>query len=672
MTGPDPLIGTLFDGRYQILKRLGAGGMATVYLAQDQELGRQVAIKILNTKHASDEQFVERFRREASSAASLNHPNIVAIYDRGEAEGTYYIAMEVIQGRSLKELLLTRGASPLAVAIAYTRQILAALRFAHRHGIVHRDIKPHNIIVDDEGRVKVTDFGIAHAGTSQMTEVGSIIGTAQYLSPEQARGTPVDARSDLYSVGIVLYELLTGDVPFSGDTPVEIAMRHLSTIPEPPSSKRAEVSPELDAVVLRALAKDPDDRYQSADEMDADLARIAVGLGVSEETAEAATAVLAGAGIAAPTLITKAPTRATPSPPPRAPTRVIPGPGYYDVPPTPPPRQRTIWPWLIVLALLIAAGIGSYVVYQQIRKSTGETQAVEIPYVVGLRQRLAVGKITSAGLTPKIMGRQPSQTQPKGFVTRQSPEAGNRDLSGNTVQIWISAGKPKIKIPADVIGMKAIDALQALTNLGLRATTKNVTSDKPVQTVIGTKPVPGTAVTQGGDVVIIVSKGPKPVPLPDVRGLAYDEAKARLAAQGFTNVQQSDIQSDQPIGVVISELPQQGTMQTPDVSITLVVSKGPGKVDVPDVVNMALIDAESTLRSAQLQWRIGYRNTSDQTQDNIVVEQHPAGGQVPPGTPIRLVVWRFVSVPTTSTTTPTVTTTTVDTTTVDTTTVTTP
>ncbi|MGZ4411629.1 MAG: Stk1 family PASTA domain-containing Ser/Thr kinase [Gaiellaceae bacterium] len=666
MTGPDPLIGTLFDGRYQILRRLGAGGMATVYLAEDQDLGRQVAIKILNSKHASDEQFVERFRREASSAAGLNHPNIVAIYDRGEAEGTYYIAMEVIQGRSLKELLLTRGASPIPIAIAYTRQILAALRFAHRHGIVHRDIKPHNIIVDDEGRVKVTDFGIAHAGTSQMTEVGSIIGTAQYLSPEQARGTPVDARSDIYSVGIVLYELLTGDVPFSGDTPVEIAMRHLSTIPEPPSSRRPEVTGELDAVVLRALAKDPEDRYQSAEEMDADLARVAIGLGVSEETAEAATAVLAGAGIAAPTLITRAPAQVTSNLPPRAPTRVVvPGPGYYDVPP-PPRRQRTIWPWLIVLALLIAAGIGSYIVYQQIRQTTGETQAVEVPYVVGLRKRLAIRKITGAGLTPKLMGRQPSQTQPKGFVTRQSPDAGNRDLSGNTVQYWVSAGKPKIPIPVDVIGKQAVQALQELVNLGLVPTTKAVNSAKPSQTVIGTKPAPGTAVPQGGPVVILVSKGPKPVQLPDVRGQSYDQARSELATRGFTSVQRSDVQSEQPVGTVISQLPSQGTTQPPETVITLVVSKGPGRVQVPDVVNMTLADAEAALQQGRLTWSIRYQQTSDQTQDNLVTGQHPQRGtQVPIGTSITLIVFQYVNIPTTTATTSTTPTTdtTVDTTT---------
>ena len=266
------------------MRKLGAGGMANVYLAEDQELGRRVAIKILNDRHANDDQFVERFRREAKNAAALSHPNIVSIYDRGEAEGTYYIAMEYVDGRSLKELIVSRGPAPLTVAIEYARQILSALRFAHRHGIVHRDIKPHNALVDAEGRVKVTDFGIARAGTSQMTEAGSIVGTAQYLSPEQARGTNVDQRSDLYSLGIVLYELLTGSVPFNGDTPVEIAMKHLSTMSEPPSARRSDVPRDLDLIVMRALAKDPDDRYQNAEEMDADLERVLRGSAVSPVT----------------------------------------------------------------------------------------------------------------------------------------------------------------------------------------------------------------------------------------------------------------------------------------------------------------------------------------------------------------------------------------------------
>ena len=259
---------------------------------RDQELGRSVAIKILNDRHANDDQFVERFRREAKNAAGLSHPNIVSIYDRGEAEGTYYIAMEFLDGRSLKELIVSRGPAPVPVAIDYARKILDALRFAHRNGIVHRDIKPHNVIVDAEGRIKVTDFGIARAGASQMTEVGSIIGTAQYLSPEQAKGAPVDQTLDLYSVGIVLYELLTGKVPFTGDMPVEIAMKHISAVPEPPSTLRPDIPEDLDLVVLRALGKTPEERYPSAEEMDKDLARVAQGVAVSRETEEAATQIL--------------------------------------------------------------------------------------------------------------------------------------------------------------------------------------------------------------------------------------------------------------------------------------------------------------------------------------------------------------------------------------------
>src|SRR5579885_1098578 len=295
MATADTLIDRTFDKRYVIKRKLGSGGMADVYLAEDQELGRRVALKLLNERHAADEQFVERFRREAQSAAGLNHPNIVSIFDRGLAEGTYYIAMEYLDGRTLKELLVRNGPTPIPIAVDYARQILGALAFAHRNGIVHRDIKPHNIVVGRDGRLKVTDFGIARSGASQMTEAGSIVGTAQYLSPEQARGAPVDPRSDLYSLGIVLYEMLTGKVPFTGDTPVEIAMKHLSQVPSPPSKLRPQVPHDLDAVVMRAIAKDPERRYGSAEEMEADLARVARGVAVSRETEDAMTQVLAGA-----------------------------------------------------------------------------------------------------------------------------------------------------------------------------------------------------------------------------------------------------------------------------------------------------------------------------------------------------------------------------------------
>jgi serine/threonine-protein kinase len=382
----DPLLNRIFDSRYLIQRKLGAGGMADVYLAEDQELGRRVALKMLNDRHAGDEQFVERFRREAQSAAGLNHPNIVSIFDRRQAEGTYYIAMEFLDGRTLKELLIKNGPTPIAIAIDYARQILSALSFAHRHGIVHRDIKPHNIVVNPDGRLKVTDFGIARSGASQMTEAGSIVGTAQYLSPEQARGAPVDPRSDLYSLGIVMYEMLTGRVPFTGDAPVEIAMKHLSAVPDPPSKTREEVPHDLDAVVMRALAKDPDHRYASAEEMDADLARVARGLAVSRKTEEAMTQVLAGAGAtavsSAQTMVARPRVVTPPAPPAYRPQSTS-----YEY--REPPRRRSVWPWLLGLLALVIAGGAGYLLYDRIQEQLADTQPIAVTDVGLLQKDLA-------------------------------------------------------------------------------------------------------------------------------------------------------------------------------------------------------------------------------------------------------------------------------------------
>ncbi|MDQ4041247.1 MAG: protein kinase, partial [Actinomycetota bacterium] len=262
---------TVVDQRYSIVRRIGSGGMADVYCAQDLQLGRKVALKLLYRRFAEDEEFVERFKREASSAAGLQHPHVVGVYDRGEWDGTYYIAMEYLEGRSLKQILQEEGPLAPERAVDVVLQILQAARFAHQRGIVHRDIKPHNVILDDEGRAKVTDFGIARAGASDMTETGSIMGTAQYLSPEQAQGHAVGPRSDLYAIGIVLYELLCGRVPFDGDSPVTIALKQVSELPIPPSAYNPVIPPELDAIVLHALEKEPERRFANADEFAAAL-----------------------------------------------------------------------------------------------------------------------------------------------------------------------------------------------------------------------------------------------------------------------------------------------------------------------------------------------------------------------------------------------------------------
>jgi len=645
MAVTDQLINTIFDGRYRILRKLGSGGMANVYLAEDQELGRRIAIKILDDRHAADEQFVERFRREAKNAAGLSHPNVVSIYDRGEAEGTYYIAMEFLDGRSLKELIVSRGPAPISIAIDYARQILAGLRFAHRHGIVHRDIKPHNVIVDAEGRAKVTDFGIARAGASQMTEAGSIIGAAQYLSPEQARGTQVDQTSDLYSLGIVLYELLTGTVPFTGDTPVEIAMKHLSAVPEPPSAKRPEVPHDLDLVVLRALAKDPADRYQSAEDMDADLERVARGLRVAPETEEAATTVLRGAdlGAVAPTTIARAPTAVTQA---RAPVGPPP-PVYYDY--DEPPRRRAIWPWLLAILLVAAAAIAGVYVYQQIQNELNATKPVGVPYVVRLRELNAVETIRNGGLSvdPQHIHRTPSTEQPIGFVYKQDPQQGDRVGKGSFVEIWVSTGKPKTTVP-DVRNQSQADAVAALVSAHLRPDVHEVNSNKPPNTVIAQDPKPGAKVDENTKVRINVSSGPKPIGVPNVVGSTYESAASILQGQGFA-VARKDVESDKPADTVIAQDPAANSFVPPGSKITLTVSKGPKTRAVPNVEQSDADSARSTLEAAGFKVRIVEQDTQDPSLDNIVISQDPAAGtQAKPGTTVTLTVGRFVETTTTT------------------------
>jgi serine/threonine-protein kinase len=635
MSFTDAHTGTLFDGRYKIVKKIGAGGMADVYLAEDQELGRQVAIKILNDRHAGDEQFVERFRREAQNAAGLNHPNIVSIYDRGEAEGTYYIAMEFLDGRSLKELIVARGPSPIPVAIGYARQVLAALRFSHRNGIVHRDIKPHNVIVDAEGRIKVTDFGIARAGAaSQMTEAGSIIGTAQYLSPEQARGAPVDQTSDLYSVGVLLYELLTGTVPFTGDTPVEIAMKHLSQVPEPPSAKRPEVPADLDAVVLRALAKDPHDRYASAEEMDADLARIAKGLAISDETHDAATQVLSGAGLmsAAPTTISRAPTMVTRPGAPPPPVSQVP---YYDYDEPPP---RSIWPWLFVAGLAVAFVVIAALLYRQYEKTTS-TQ-VAVPLVSGLRRVNAEQKIRDKGLLPHVY-QEADATVARGIVIRQDPDAGNHIPKGNTVDIYVSTGPVQVDVP-NVIGQNQAAAITALAAAKLMPDVHEVPSSKDPGIVVAQDPSSGKR-PEGATVRINVSKGPAQVRVPDERGRPYDAGAADLQNNGFKVVRE-DVDSTQPADTVVSQSPSGGSMAAKGATITLRVAKAPATTTVPDVVGQSEGDAKAMLKAAGFKVKVVQQDTSDPSQDGHVQSQDPgAQSEAAPKSTVTITVGRFVA-----------------------------
>ena len=468
-----------------------------------------------------------------------------------------------------------------------------------------------------------------------MTEAGSIIGTAQYLSPEQARGAPVDQSSDLYSTGIVLYELLTGSVPFTGDTPVEIAMKHLSQPPEPPSAQRPDVPRDLDYVVLRALAKDSAERYRNADEMDSDLERIARGIGVSAETAEAATSVLSRTEVTdALTTVRPAGAAATAA---TAATAYTPGRYYeYDAP----PRRRTIWPWLLALLLIAGGLVGGYFVYDRIQEQLSATAQVTVPDVVGLEEELAVEQIRERGLEPNVR-RLPDSEVARGVVVSQDPEPPVRMERGNFVTIIVSSGKPKVQVP-NVVDRSRDEAVAMLTELNLRPRVVEVNSAKEVNTVTGQAPRAGETVVEGTQVRINVSKGPRPVEVPNVIGQAYESAESQLQGVGFT-VTREDVEADAPENTVVAQSPGAGETAARGSNVTVQVSTGPSTTSVPDVTSQDEQSARQVLRESGFRSQVQRQDTTDPTLDGVVLSQDPEGGtEVEPDTVVTLFVGRFV------------------------------
>jgi serine/threonine-protein kinase len=611
---------SLFDGRYRFVRTVGQGGMATVWLAEDETLGRKVALKVLAERYAEDESFIERFRREAQAAAGLNHPNIVAIYDRGEAEGTYYIAMEYLPGPTLKDVIEREGPLDPDRAIGYTQQVLQALGFAHRHGVVHRDIKPHNIIVNDD-RLKVTDFGIARAGASQMTEVGSIIGTAQYLSPEQARGQQVRPPADLYSLGVVLYEMLTGKVPFEGDSAVAIAMKQVSEPPPRPRSLNPRIPESLEQVVLRSLAKDPGLRYQSADEMTADLDRARRGVRPSAETQQV-TQVL-GAAAAATKIV-----------PPASQTRVWDAPavderGARRPPQSPQPQRRPVWPWALVLLLLCAAAAIAAIALLGTGSLGGSSgpptpTTASVPNVVGLTYDKAAARLAALQLIPHrqlVRSHKPLNVVVPGGV---APAVGQTVPLHSTVYLKVSKGLDLVPV-ASVVGQMLPAATQTLSGQNFSVTPSYVDSLQPANTVVGQRPL-GTA-PRNGTIVLLVSKGPPQVQVPSVSGEAQNQAQSDLVAQGFKVGTISNDSSDTvPSGSVISTNPAGGTMASQGSSVDVIVSSGPAKIMVPDETGKTQADAEADLVANNFVPQSSPIVVTSQDQDGIVVLQSPSGG----------------------------------------------
>ncbi len=571
----------MLGDRYEVGEVIGRGGMAEVHVGRDRRLGRRVAIKILRPDLARDPSFQARFRREAQSAAALNHPNIVAVYDTGEdtlvnPDGTGvlvpYIVMEYVDGMTLRQLLSSGRRLLPERALEISAGILSALDYAHRHGIVHRDIKPANVMLTRTGDVKVMDFGIARAvndaGTT-MTSTSAVMGTAQYLSPEQARGEVVDARSDLYSTGVLLYELLVGQPPFTGDSPVSIAYQHVSEMPNPPSAIDPEISPQVDAIVLHALAKRADDRFQTAAEFRADVERTIAGGSVTA---------------AIPTVVSD---RTAMLPPVQASGVDASAVMYQDK--RPPRRRRGFAFWALALVGVTAAVIGALVIAQFLFGGNAGRQ-VQVPVLDGLTIEQSVAELQKYELR---LGAQTPETseRPEGTIIAQQPAAGESIEQGQSVNVTVSSGLEQTTVPQLIALTSIEDARTALADNNLQLgsiTEKN--SQQPAGYVLSQEPIEGTQVDAGTAIDIVVSSGL--VRVPKVVGLTEAQARSDLASRGFdVQVIEQETETSYP-GTVLAQTPQAGEELPRSSMVTITVAIGAPPEPEPEPVPTEVVPTD--------------------------------------------------------------------------------
>jgi serine/threonine-protein kinase len=562
-----------YGGRYAILEPIGSGGMAEVYRARDELLGRDVAVKVLSERLSRDRSFVERFRREAQAAAGLSHPNIVSLYDYGSDEGTYFIVMEHIDGRSLADVIRDDGPLLPERAAEIAADVAKALERAHGAGLVHRDIKPSNIMLTSYGQTKVTDFGIVRAlggdGEQTMTQTGMVIGTASYLSPEQAQGNPVDARSDVYALGCVLFEMLTGEVPFTGDTPLSIAYKQVREDPRQPSTVNPDVPSAMDAITLKALTKHPDNRYSSAAEMREDLQRFLSGQAVQ------ATPLMADQTMVAPV---------------GGGTRVMErAEEEYE-----PPKERRRAAFYVVIALLILALFG--LLAWLLADSLFGGPTVRVPNVVGRDVDEARDILEEAGFEVDTEPR--NSPRPEDQVLEQDPEAGGRAEEGSTVVLAISAGRRQTTVP-ELVGLTLEDAREELrgARLAVGETRPEVSEEVPEDEVISQDPPAGERVDRGSDVDLVVSGGPETITVPDVINQPEDSAIAEIRGAGLNEQVDRAPSDDVDEGLVISQDPGPGVEARSGDTVRILVSEGSEERDMPDVTGQNGDEAESVLES---------------------------------------------------------------------------
>jgi len=572
MSNPEP---HLIGGRYELGEMLGRGGMAEVRKGTDTRLGRVVAIKRLRTDLASDATFQARFRREAQSSAALNHPAIVSVYDTGEEMTDHgiaqpYIVMEYVAGRTLRDILREGRKILPERALELSSGVLSALDYSHRAGIIHRDIKPGNVMLTPSGDVKVMDFGIARAisdASSTMTQTAAVVGTAQYLSPEQARGETVDSRSDVYSAGCLLYELLTGRPPFVGDSPVAVAYQHVREPATPPSQHDADLPPAVDAIVMKSLAKRVEDRYQSAAAMRSDIERY-----------------LAGRPVQA-TVPVPEPAYAAPDPTPTAVTRAVPPVEYDDQ-----PRNRTGLILFMGFVLLAVIGAAAFFL-PKLMESPAEQ--VQVPNLIGLTQKAATDKLVALGLPQNLEFREDDNV-PEDRVIEQDPNRDTYVDPGTTVTLVVSSGAPTVSVPfvANQPKNDVRDLLES-SEYGFKVVLEEEESDIEKGLVTRTDPAAGESIPKGSEITVYYSDGPEKIP--SVVGLQQAEAEQKLRDQGFEPFVVESDQTDLPAGTVISQNPSGGRTAPEHTSVTIVVSSYEPPPSSPTTSTTAPTDTSSPI-----------------------------------------------------------------------------
>ncbi|MBS3956915.1 MAG: Stk1 family PASTA domain-containing Ser/Thr kinase [Clostridiales bacterium] len=621
----------VFGRRYRVTEKIGSGGMADVFKAVDEVLGRTVAVKVLHARYAADPGFVARFRQEAQSAANLSHPGIVNMYDWGRDGETYYIVMEYVRGTDLKHLIEERGPIDPMNAAEYASQVCAALAVAHGYDIIHRDIKPHNIVLTPDGAVKVMDFGIARAGNTTMTQTGSVLGTAHYVSPEQAQGRALGPASDLYSLGIVLYELTTGRLPFDADTPVAVALKQVNEQPVSPRQLNPQIPASLEAVIMRALQKDPAARYASAEEMRADLKRVLSGGVVEAVAAVAATGAPTGEMSShtsvMPAVGSGGRGASAPSTPGSGPPRI-----------RPVPQRRNPWPWIAAIALVLIAGLSA----AWAMGAFDITPKVPAPDLTGKTVDQAREALEEVGLTLGTIEESHSDEYEPGLVIDQSPEPGISIQEGSEVAVTVSLGANVSEVP-NVVDLPESEAIRMLRDAGFDFDPRREYNvDVAADTVFKQEPAAGAMAAPGAIVTIFVSRGSELRRVPDVVERTAEQATADLEAAGFKVAVAEEFSDTVREGRVVSQSPDGGVSIDVGSTVTIRISQGPNTVTVPDVIGKTEAEARSALAAVNLRTEVTYQ---EDPRDGVVLTQSPIpGATARPNDQVRITVGKAPAV----------------------------